>query len=163
MSTVGARAITATAALVVSVAVSCSLQAQPETPVRQSTATKSAPSPVRHDPEPLTRRFPALGSPVAASWVSGVMGDPNMPGPSTYWLDAVVKVTPETVSGLKARYHPVPAGARPEVWQALAQMVPAGDYLTGGELDAAFTSPKGNAKIFLAQQVPVVVIAALSQ
>ncbi|MCL2490908.1 MAG: hypothetical protein FWF36_09375, partial [Propionibacteriaceae bacterium] len=44
----------------------------------------------RTDLEPLTKRFPLLGSPVAAIWYSGQMGDDSIPGPTTYWIDAVV-------------------------------------------------------------------------
>lgn len=129
----------------------------------ESFATKSAPNPVRHDPEPLIKRFPALGKPVATSWVSGDMGDPNVPGPSTYWLDSVVELTPETAAELKTRYQPVPTSERPEVWGTLTGSLPSGGYLSSAELDRAFTSGKVTAKVFLAQDVPVIVITALGQ
>lgn len=126
-------------------------------------ATKGAPNPVRHDPEPLIKRFPALGKPVATSWVSGTMGDPDIPGPSTYWLDSVVELTPEAAAELKSRYQPAPTTERPDVWDTLTPTLPAGGYLMGKELNRAFTSTRVVAKAFLAQDVPVIVITALGQ
>ncbi|WP_131810515.1 hypothetical protein [Mycolicibacter sinensis] len=126
-------------------------------------ATKHLPNPVRHDPEPLIKRFPKLGSPVAASWASGEMGDPRVPGPSTYWLDSIVELNPTTVADLKARYNPVPTTAQPDVWETLAGALPAGGYLTSSALDEAFSSAKIRSKAFLAERAPVLVLTALGQ
>lgn len=126
-------------------------------------ATKHSPNPVRHDLEPLTKRFPELGSPVAASWVSGDIGDPGVPGPSTYWLDSIVELSPTTVADLKTRYKPVPTTAQPDVWETLAGALPAGDYLTSSALDEAFSSTKIRSKAFLAEQAPVLVLTTLGQ
>src|SRR6478609_3826266 len=57
-------------------------------------ATRADPGPVRHDPKPLTKRFPGLGVPVSVTWQSGTMGDPAVPGPSTYWIDAAAQLQP---------------------------------------------------------------------
>lgn len=161
------RQVAVAAALVaVAATASCATQdnqrGNTETSV-ETFATKSAPNPVRHDLEPLTKRFPALGEPVAASWVSGDMGDPDVPGPSTYWLDSVVELTQETADALKSRYRPVPTNARPDVWTTLTGSLPAGDYLASDDLDGAFASSEVTAKAFLAQDVPVIVITALGQ
>ncbi|WP_133055496.1 hypothetical protein [Mycolicibacter terrae] len=126
-------------------------------------ATKHSPNPIRHDLEPLTKRFPALGSPVAVSWVSGDMGDQRVPGPSTYWLDSIVELKSTTVADLKARYHPAPTTVPPDVWETLAGALPAGGYLTSSALDEAFSSTKIRSKAFLAEQAPVLVISALGQ
>ena len=126
-------------------------------------ATKHSPNLVRHDPEPLTKRFPNLGSPVAVSWVSGDMGDPRVPGPSTYWLDSVVELDPTTVADLKARYEPLPTTAQPDVWETLTGALPAGGYLASRALDEAFSSARIRSKAFLAEQAPVIVITALGQ
>jgi hypothetical protein len=78
-------------------------------------ATKSKSNPVRHDLEQLTKRFSALGLPIDASWVSGGMGDPGVPGPSLYWIDAIVELKADTASDLEARYRPVATTATPDV------------------------------------------------
>lgn len=147
-------------------AVSCeSISQNPqsrETPMGR-TAAKSAPNPVRHDLDPLTKRFPALGTPVTASWVSGEMGDLRVPGPSTYWLDSIVELHPAMANELKDKYRPVPTTDRPEVWTTLTNTLPPGGYLTSDALDAAFSSARINAKAFLATNTPVIVITALGQ
>ncbi|BBY56595.1 hypothetical protein H7J07_03910 [Mycobacterium koreense] len=130
-----------------------------ETAARKSTDNNT----IRHDLEPLTKRFPALGTPDAASWVSGVMGDPRMPGLSTYWIDAIVDVNPATMTELKSRYQPVPTTARPDVWNTLTGLLPAGGYLANDALNSAFATQQSRAKVFLAEQVPVVVITSISE
>lgn len=125
-------------------------------------ATKNTHNPVRHEFAPLTTRFPALGTPIAASWISGDMGDPRAPGPSLYWIDAVVELSPATAAELKSTYHPGPSGHRPEVWGTLQDQLPPGDYLTGDALDAAFRT-KTQAKVFLAEDEPTVVITATGE
>ena len=65
-------------------------------------ATRADPGPVRHDPEPLTKRFPGLGVPVSVTWQSGTMGDPAVPGPSTYWIDAAAQLQPPVMQSLRA-------------------------------------------------------------
>jgi len=66
---------------------------------------------MRSDLAPLTKRFTALRDPVSARWKSGTFGDPGAPGPSTYWIDAVVRVTPTVTdrlaSGTVASEQPV--------------------------------------------------------
>jgi hypothetical protein len=58
-------------------------EGDPVTP-RTEAAEKSGSGELRHDPEPLTARWPAL-----AAWMSGTYGDDRVPGPSRYWIDAV--------------------------------------------------------------------------
>ena len=61
--------------------------------IRDRTATihKNAPSGgLRTDSDPLTKRYAVLGTPRGVTWVSGTVGDERVPGPSTYWIDAVV-------------------------------------------------------------------------
>ncbi|MGV0834889.1 hypothetical protein [Mycolicibacterium thermoresistibile] len=129
-----------------------------------ATATaESEPNPVRHDLEPLTKRFPALGTPVAASWISGEMGDPRVPGPSTYRLDSIIELTPETVATLVEEYRPVPTTEQPDVWPTLTDALPGSSYLPSDALDGAFSSARLSARAFLAADAPVVVITAMGQ
>lgn len=122
--------------------------------------TKTTTNAVRHELEPLTKRFPAFGSPVSASWVSGDMGDSRVPGPSLYWIDAIVEVSPATANGLKTTYLPVPTSNVPDVWETLRGNLPQGGYLASDQLDQAFRSTKINAHAYLAVGAPVVVITA---
>lgn len=126
-------------------------------------AAKTTSNPVRNELEPLTKRFPALGPPVSASWVSGDMGDPRNPGPSLYWIDAIVEVSPVTADGLKATYRPVPTANRPDVWETLRGNLPQGSYLTSDQLDQAFRSTRISAHAFLATDEPIVVITATGE
>ena len=109
-------AIGLTAALLIAVAVATGCTASPAAPDRASAsqsvttggtthtptgaASKSGDGTLRTDLEPLTTRFAALGAPVSAQWSSGTMGDSRVPGPSTYWIDAVVVVSPDVASRL---------------------------------------------------------------
>lgn len=120
-------------------------------------------NPVRHDVEPLLKRFPELGDPVSASWVSGDVGDARVPGPSLYWIDAVVELVPETARQLVDDFAPEPMSGRPDVRQSLDGALPHGQFLTGEALDVAFTSPQVRAKAFLAQDVPVILITATGE
>ncbi|OHU07129.1 hypothetical protein BKG60_00515 [Mycobacterium syngnathidarum] len=126
-------------------------------------AAKTTSNPVRHELEPLTKRFPALGSPVAASWVSGDMGDPEVPGPSLYWIDSIVELTPSVAEDLKTRYRPIPTTNRPGVWESLHDSLPQGGFLASDQLDAAFTSSKIKSKAFLAEDAPIIVITATGE
>lgn len=126
-------------------------------------AAKHTSNPVRHELEPLTKRFPAIGSPVNASWVSGDMGDPEVPGPSLYWIDSIVELNPSVAEDLKARYRPIPTTDRPDVWESLRADLPQGGLLSSSQLDAAFTGTKIKSKAYLAEDAPVIVITATGE
>lgn len=136
----------------------CSADTAAQPPARKSTA-----NPVRHDLEPLMKRFGALGTPVAASWVSGDMGDVRVPGPSMYWLDSVVELTADTARELKHTYKPGLSGESPDVWSTLRALLPENRYLTSEGLDAAFTTTTMQTKAFLAEHRPVIVLTAVAE
>lgn len=127
--------------------------------------TPAPPTEVRHDLDPLTSRFPALGAPQSASWVtwnSALPGDRGVPGPTTYWIAAVVELAPATVTDLVARYRPQAVGRSPDVQDLLRDALPPGPYLTGAALDRAFTTPQFASTAFLDPATDVVVISASS-
>ncbi len=65
------------------------------------TTTKSVdPRGRRTDPQPLVDRFSALGTPQQVAWVSGTIGQSRVPGPTTYWIDAIITLSPEQAAGL---------------------------------------------------------------
>jgi hypothetical protein len=101
-------------------------------------ATRAEPGPVRHDAEPLTKRFAALGEPVEVTWRSGTTGDVSVPGPSTYWIDAAVRLAPAAATELRGTTGltavTLPADLPPDVLAAAG----TGPWQTGDALNAAF-------------------------
>lgn len=82
----------------------------------------------RTDLDPLTTRFPDLGDPVSATWQSGTLGgDRDAPGPSTYWIDAVVNVEPEAADSLRAQPSS-DSGRDMDLVDAVAGEVGDGDF-----------------------------------
>ena len=111
-----------------------------ETAMPQSTPDKAGDGTERHDLEPLTSRIGALTGVPSATWYSGTLGDPSAPGPSTYWIDAVVQLPAGVAEDLAASLDLSPAQDAPDVVPALAGDLPAGELLSGPELDAAFSA-----------------------
>jgi hypothetical protein len=126
-----------------------------------SSATKTGTGDVRTDLEPLTKRFSALGRPVSATWMSGTLGG-DAPGPSTYWIDAVVEVSPETAATLRAA-SPEPTTETPDVEDGVRSAVPSGQLLRSTALDALFAEGSFRAKAYLAADSDTVVLVALGQ
>ncbi|KRC91980.1 hypothetical protein ASE25_00915 [Terrabacter sp. Root85] len=152
------------AALTVTVTAGCSTDPTPATDRTRSTvssATKTGTGDVRTDLEPLTRRFSALGTPVSATWMSGTLGG-DAPGPSTYWIDAVVEVTPETATTLRAA-SPEPTTETPDVEDGVRSALPSGQLLRSTSLDALFAQGSFRAKAYLAADSDTVVLVALGQ
>ena len=102
-----------------------------------SAATKTGTGEVRHDLDPLTKRFTALGAPVSATWMSGTLGG-EAPGPSTYWIDAVVELDPEVARSLASETGAEETTEEPAVVDDLAASLPDGPLLAGPALDARF-------------------------
>lgn len=92
---------------------------------------------VRTDRDPLMSRFPLLGSFVEARWVGGVLGDQRVPGPSTYFVEAVVTLAPADVERMRTAYR-FDAAPAPEVPAALRSAIgPDPDWSSSAEFDAA--------------------------
>ena len=126
------------------------------------TPGKNGTGEVRTDLEPLTKRFSALGTPVAATWLSGTVGDDDVPGPSTYWIDAVVRLTPDAASALRA-HSPAPTSETPAVEDGVRSALPSGGLLRSDALDAAFAQGSFRAKAYLSADSDTVVLVALGQ
>ncbi len=116
--------------------------------------------PVRTDLAPLTRRFPELGVPVSASWQSGALGDDRVPGPSSFWIDAIVTLAPETAQKLRSSGSLEPADT-PEITEDLRKALPPGPWLTGTDLDRLVSGGKDYySHTFIAKDSDVVVLIA---
>lgn len=126
-----------------------------------STQTKDGTGEVRHDLEPLTKRFSALGTPLSATWMSGTLTS-DTPGPSTYWIDAVMTLDPEVAQGLREVASAAATDA-PGVPRPVKTAIPAGNLLRGPALDAKFAQGQFRAQVYLVEGSDTVVIAALGQ
>lgn len=126
--------------------------------------TSSAPAargpaegPVRTDAAPLIKRFPALGEPQKVAWQSGRFGDSRAPGPSTYWIDAVVEVDAETARTLRqAAPQTRPA---PEVTEDLRPSVPASTWRGGDALDGMLSHDDWSVEAVVSDGTTVVLTA----
>lgn len=160
------RPAVAACAALLSLAVVGGCSTDPTTPTDRtrstvSSATKTGTGDVRTDLDPLTKRFSALGTPVSATWMSGTLGG-SAPGPSTYWIDAVVRVTPETAATLRAA-SPEPTTETPDVEDGVRPALPSGQLLRSTSLDALFAEGSFRAKAYLSADSDTVVLVALGQ
>jgi hypothetical protein len=114
-------------------------------------AAQAPPAPtVRHDLPELVKRFPPLGEPLTASWVTW---DDDQAGAPAEWnveyLDAVITLNPLASNALIAVTKPTDTGRKPLVQEVLRPEVPAGPFLTGDVLDSAFSSPAASTYAYL--------------
>ena len=116
--------------------------------------------PVRTDLAPLTARFAALGAPVAARWKGGVVGDPRVPGPSLYWIEAVVAVTPEVADGLAAGTAPADP---PRLVESLAVGLPPGPWAGSDGLDRTLSGAGFASEVRLDPATRTVALRALGE
>ena len=140
-------------ALIAAVAlVGCQVQPEP--------AAKSGSGELRTDLDPLLSRFPVLGAPAGARWMSGTFGRADVPGPSTYWIDAVVTLPPAEVERVVSAYAPAAEGRTPDVVEGMRAEVPDGPFLTGDALDAAFDHERWHASAYLEPESGELVLVA---
>lgn len=111
--------------------------------------TKAGTGEVRHDLDPLVSRIPALSDVADATWLSGTLGDARAPGPSLYWIDAVVTLPEGVADGLRGSLDLVQAAEVPAVVDALEAELPAGALLEGPALDDAFSAGKWRSTAYL--------------
>ena len=144
--TVGVRARFASTAAVVLALTACQGQQQEPDGV-----ASPAPLVVHHDTEPLAQTFPALGTPVSASWITwsptGSDGQPSRL--KLEWLDAVVQVAPETMNLLLTEHESEKSTHRPAVQKVLEPDVPPGPFRTGVELNMAFGAELRSTRVVL--------------
>jgi hypothetical protein len=94
---------------------------------------------IRSDTAPLVDRFPAIGAPDTVSWVTWNSATGGAPGPTTYWIDAVITLQPQTTR-VFAELKPLAQGKIPEVAEELRPGVSDGPFLTGAALDDALST-----------------------
>jgi hypothetical protein len=105
---------------------------------------------VRTDRDPIATRFPRLGAFTDVRWAGGTLGDDRVPGPSTYFIEAVVNLAPDDVARLSGEYELSPAAALPQAPQSLAPFLEgSGAWATSDELEAGFGSQDWASDVFV--------------
>ncbi|MEU1207337.1 hypothetical protein [Nocardia sp. NPDC005825] len=89
----------------------------------------------------------------------------DVPGPSDYWLQAIITLDPAVAESLRTRTAidaPVPAAANPVpgLRVQLAPSLPGGEFRTSPELDAEFVTPEFKTRAYLQVSGSVLVLAA---
>jgi hypothetical protein len=112
-------------------------------------AMKAGTGEIRHQLEPLTARFPQLVGAASATWMSGTIGDSHVPGPSTYWIDAIVDLPEpeyaELSESVSATELPLPEDFSPQLKGA----IPTGQLLTSSDLNKGFSQGRFVCTVYL--------------
>lgn len=156
-----ARQLVAAALLLLATTACTTLPEKGSTMPSESGPAKSGTGELRTDLEPLTKRFPLLTKAEKAEWMSGTLGDGRVPGPSTYWIDAIVALPQPTITEINkdTREETTP----PEVVEGLQDHLPEGPFLTGKSLDDAFTTKDWSVTAYLAKNTNTIVLVAMGQ
>lgn len=125
----------------------------PSTP----TATKHGDGVARHDLAPLTSRIPALSTATAATWSAGTFDDDRVPGPTSYWIDAVVTIDHTQADRLRRELALTPA-SRPTLAASVDAAVPAGPLWGGEELNHRYTPDNWSGTVFLTAEGSTLVL-----
>ncbi|MFE0749463.1 hypothetical protein [Gordonia sp. NPDC058843] len=118
----------------------------------------------RRDLEPVAARFPALADATVDGWAAGTIGTAStgrIPGPSTYWFDAVMNAGTEQVAEWAQEYQAKPVSQPQSPAGELRGFVPSGRLLGGPELDRAFSSAQWRATVYLSPESGRVVVLGI--
>lgn len=115
---------------------------------------------VRTDREPIAKRFPRLGAFTDVHWLGGTVGDDRVPGPSLYFIEAVVTLTPDEVARIASAGDLVPV-ASPRPRPPLAPFVSdGGTWTTSAQLEEGFAPPQWSAEVEVRLDAGVVHVSA---
>ncbi|QYN41035.1 hypothetical protein K1T35_47695 (plasmid) [Pseudonocardia sp. DSM 110487] len=121
---------------------------------------------MRTDRTPIAERFPRLGSFVEVRWVGGRAGDERVPGPSTYFIEAVVTLSPDDVARLASSFELTPAASPPRSPASLTSFLEGrgleerGRWWTSTELEAGFGPSGWVSDVFIALDEGVAYVSA---
>ena len=93
---------------------------------------------LRTDADPITSRFAQLDGLESVVWLGGTEGDDRAPGPSLYWVDAIVTVDAAHLATITDGLDLQPVDA-PDLHDPLGAELPDGPFVGSPELDAAFS------------------------
>lgn len=125
-------------------------------------APKTGTGELRTDPAPLLERFPVLDGVTDVTWMSGTLGDDSLPGPSTYWIDAVVTLPPGQAGEWRDSLALTAADEPPEVVPDLADFLPP-DVVTSDELDREFAMAGWQVEAYLEDSGDRLVLVAVGE
>lgn len=126
-------------------------------------AAKHSDQGLRTDLEPLTKRFSQLTSASEATWMSGTFGDGRVPGPTTYWIDAVVTLPPDVYAALTAlAVDLAPTAEPPDVMPELLPFLPPG-LSTSVDLDRMFSFDAFDSRAYVSDEANAVVLVTIFQ
>ena len=118
------------------------------------------------DLDPVMRRFPLLADGTVDGWIAGTIGaapglSERVPGPTTYWFDAVVDVGTEQVAAWVREYDAASVAAPDSVAVELRDLVQSGEFVGGRRLDDAFSSARWHARVYLSPTTGRVVVLGI--
>ncbi len=126
-------------------------------------ATKRIDGGLKTDAAPVLKRLTGLVQPQGIRWASGTFGDPRNPGPSTYWIDALVTLAPADAARWQALATDsvvLPA----DVAAPVTAILPAGAWRGSAELDAALKPVAGwSAHGYLAEGGGTLLVTAMGE
>ncbi|MDO5736588.1 MAG: hypothetical protein Q4P15_08960 [Propionibacteriaceae bacterium] len=93
---------------------------------------------LRTELAPLVDRLPQLAGATSAEWMIGTLGGRLSPGPSTYWIDAVLVLDDTTLQEVSA-LPGLAVAEPPKVVKGLKPSLPDGELLRSEALDEYFT------------------------
>lgn len=128
----------------------------------QSSGVRAADG-VRTDLSPLYARFPELEGLERAWWVSGDLGDGRVPGPASYWIDAVVELPENRVEKWVLDLDLNLAVTEPDVDAKVRAHVPDEELLAGQALDERLSHEGWSVTAHLAVHGSKVVLRARGQ
>jgi hypothetical protein len=136
----------------------------PESPMTTETPMqRGGTGELRTDLAPLTSRFELLEGAESAAWLSGRMGDDSVPGPSTYWIDAIVTLPEADYQGLLDDYKAIETATPPTVESPLDEQLPDGQFLASPELDAAFSQDTFRSTVHLSADGQTLILRSVFQ
>lgn len=151
----------AAVALAVTFALSaCSTPADTEP---STSAVKSGSGELRQDLKPLTDRFALLAPATAATWMSGTLGDDRVPGPSSYWIDAIVTLPEADYVELRSQTDGQTTTDVSTLDPGLDDVLPSGPFLRSDALDDAFSEDGRSTTVFLDDDTSSVVLTSRFQ
>lgn len=110
---------------------------------------------------PLISRIPALEDAESVKWASGLLGNPDFPGPSSYWIDALVELKESSALRARSLANEVvfPEGLHPLV----AECVPQATFLSSSRLNDLFSGKQWWASAFIASDRPILVLSMVGR
>lgn len=118
------------------------------------------------DSAPVLDRTRGLPDDARFLWFSGTLGG-DAPGPSTYWLDAMVTMTEHQAQKLREVCPPdgvsVGSASAPDVLDALETQIPVDDLMECPELATQIEVDGWQTRAWMSPTEPVLVLSLLGQ